>query len=691
MTSPTSTRIGHGAPGVFIGPSVSARRVTGVRRDLAAFAGVAPRGPARMPIRPIAEDETVLDYLTGVPTKRSVAVEIGSWSEYRRRFGGFGGAGRLPYAVSAFFAQGGRRARVIRIVHDYAGPDDAGGCAQGVLAVPTPGGLVRVQAGPGDDVVVAARDEGTWGNRLRATLSFSARPLRAGNLAAHRFEVDSRANVPIGSLIRATDATGQQALRYVADSRVEAWPDRPGGRRIVTLGIALVSIPVAVEVVAARLTTVDDDNAQPRVETLGDLGCSPEHPRWLARVLIDASELLWPRGAWVASALQLTDSTLPDLMLASAEPGDGPPVDRHLGGGTDRSNAIVGADFFDADWVLGDERPADGLHATIDTEDVGLLLAPDLYDPAAPDPVDDIADPPLTSGPDFAPCVDVPAGRQGGPAAGLDGLRLDPNVPGDLVMITELQQRLVAVAEAGDGRTALLDVPPGLSADRVTRWRASFDSADAAAYHPWLDVAAPDDARDSLVRVNPSAFAAGVIAARELRDGVFVGPANLVVNQAVRLAASPTRAEHDDLHADGVNVFVQDRDGIRLTGARTLSRIPDVRQLNVARLLAVIRITLRREMAWAAFEPNGPALWTTVRRAIADYLTTLHRAGALAGATPGESFFVRCDRTTMTQLDLDNGRLVALVGVAPAEPTEFIVVRLTVDDELTARVEMSRG
>ena len=108
------TRFVHGAPGVIVESTAPARRLGGVRRDLAAFAGVAPRGPARVPTRSPAPDETVLDYLTGVSTTRSVAVEIGSWSEYRRRFGGFEGAGRLPYAVSAFFAQGGRRARVIR-------------------------------------------------------------------------------------------------------------------------------------------------------------------------------------------------------------------------------------------------------------------------------------------------------------------------------------------------------------------------------------------------------------------------------------------------------------------------------------------------------------------------------------------------------------------------------------------------
>jgi phage tail sheath protein FI len=76
------------------------------------------------------------------------------------------------------------------------------------------------------------------------------------------------------------------------------------------------------------------------------------------------------------------------------------------------------------------------------------------------------------------------------------------------------------------------------------------------------------------------------------------------------------------------------------------------------------------------FEPNGPALWARVTRAIEDFLTAQWRRGALAGASADEAFFVRCDRTTMTQDDIDNGRLICEIGVAPLRPAEFVLFRI---------------
>jgi phage tail sheath protein FI len=150
-----------------------------------------------------------------------------------------------------------------------------------------------------------------------------------------------------------------------------------------------------------------------------------------------------------------------------------------------------------------------------------------------------------------------------------------------------------------------------------------------------------------------------------------------------------TPEQHDELHPDGVNVFVADRDGIRLTGARTLSRRPELRQLTVARLMTVLRLSLERELDWAVFEPNGDALWAEVRRLVGAFLTRLYDAGAFTGDTAAEAFFVRCDRTTMTPNDLDNGRFVCLVGVAPAEPVEYLLLRLTRDRDDTVRVELA--
>jgi phage tail sheath protein FI len=271
------------------------------------------------------------------------------------------------------------------------------------------------------------------------------------------------------------------------------------------------------------------------------------------------------------------------------------------------------------------------------------------------------------------------------PPPGLIGLILDPTVPADLARIVGYQEELVDLAETLRSFVLLLDVPPGLDQRRMLDWRACFDSSFAAAYHPWLDVARPDDGRDAKARINASAFAAGIVAHRERLFGVPYGPSNELAARVVALADEVSPERHAELHQAAVNVFVRERDGIRLSASRTLSLDPLLRQLSVRRLMTMLVRTLDQEMQWAVFEPNGEALHAQLRYLLGSYLRRLYRANAFAGATEAEAFFVRCDETTMTQNDLDNGRLVALVGVAPVEPLEFLVVRIArnVGGELT--------
>ena len=76
------------------------------------------------------------------------------------------------------------------------------------------------------------------------------------------------------------------------------------------------------------------------------------------------------------------------------------------------------------------------------------------------------------------------------------------------------------------------------------------------------------------------------------------------------------------------------------------------------------------------FEPNGPRLWANIQRTVEDFLYNEFVSNHLAGRKPAEAFFVRCDETTMTQNDRDNGRLICLIGVAPLRPAEFVIFRI---------------
>ena len=103
---------------------------------------------------------------------------------------------------------------------------------------------------------------------------------------------------------------------------------------------------------------------------------------------------------------------------------------------------------------------------------------------------------------------------------------------------------------------------------------------------------------------------------------------------------------------------------------------PEGNYVNVRRYLAFLERSLEEGMQWAVFEPNNESLWARVRSTVEDFLTQQWRSGALQGSSTDQAYFVHCDRTTMTQNDLDNGRLVCEVGVAPVKPAEFVIFRI---------------
>ena len=111
-------------------------------------------------------------------------------------------------------------------------------------------------------------------------------------------------------------------------------------------------------------------------------------------------------------------------------------------------------------------------------------------------------------------------------------------------------------------------------------------------------------------------------------------------------------------------------------GARTISSDTSWKYINVRRLFIFVEKSIYQGTQWVVFEPNGPELWALVRQTIANFLTTLWRNGQLFGTTPDEAFFVTCDRTTMSEDDLQNGRLICVIGIAPVFPAEFVIFRI---------------
>ena len=114
----------------------------------------------------------------------------------------------------------------------------------------------------------------------------------------------------------------------------------------------------------------------------------------------------------------------------------------------------------------------------------------------------------------------------------------------------------------------------------------------------------------------------------------------------------------------------------KLLAADAGSSDPEWKYVNVRRLFIFVERSLELGLQWVVFEPNDENLWARVTRTVSNFLTTVWRSGALMGLTAEQAFFVRCDRTTMTQDDIDNGRLILVIGIAPTMPAEFVVIRI---------------
>ncbi len=243
----------------------------------------------------------------------------------------------------------------------------------------------------------------------------------------------------------------------------------------------------------------------------------------------------------------------------------------------------------------------------------------------------------------------------------------DPNV----------QLTLVAQCENLGSRFAVLDMPKDAKkVQDLINHRDIFDSGYAAMYHPWLTVFDPLDRKN--IAVPPSGSVTGIYARTDTTRGVHKAPANEVVRGCVGLDTQFNKGEQDILNPKGINLIRSfPGQGIRVWGARTATSDPSWKYVNVRRLFIFLEESIKANTNWAVFEPNDEVLWVRVQRTISVFLENLWRGGSLAGSAPEEAFFVNIGHDTMTQDDIDNGRLICMIGVAPVKPAEFVIFRLS--------------
>jgi hypothetical protein len=248
-----------------------------------------------------------------------------------------------------------------------------------------------------------------------------------------------------------------------------------------------------------------------------------------------------------------------------------------------------------------------------------------------------------------------------GSVGSVDAARLD-NVATDVFK----------VSDARDFATG--GFPPGTQIDK--------SSGDyGAIYYPWVLATDPiGTGNNPRILTPPSGYVAGIYARTDNSRGVFKAPAGIEAGLSGALAPLTTVSdlEQDSLNPIQVNAIRSvPGSGLVVWGTRTIGSDAEYRYIPVRRTAIFLRVSIYNGIQFAVFEPNDEPLWASLRLNIRAFMLTQFRSGAFQGAKPDDAFFVKCDSTTTTQTDIDNGVVNILVGFAPLKPAEFVVLKLT--------------
>ncbi|MGB7922044.1 MAG: phage tail sheath subtilisin-like domain-containing protein [Pyrinomonadaceae bacterium] len=608
------------APGVYVEEvSFRSKSIEGVSTSTTGFAGMARYGPAQ--------------YTDG--PKPTEARLITSFTDYERVYGGLetlavGPTGAdericyLAHAARAFFANGGKRLYISRVF-----------VPRGVLPGPLNFGVASQIVNVSDIAATwRARWPGSYGNVLVET-----RVVRSKNVAYPHtdpgFGIQAR-RAKAGAVVEILPAgtsplpDGNDALAAATLAVVQV--DDEGKQTFQgQLGPVAVNPGDIIQLVELQvLVRVTPD----RLDVYNELGADPAQKRYIGKILQkddpeDEDATIWldwdptlsadPNLAFLPARLMIALQSNLNPRLSGGHDGLLASPDDLNGKEADLDNASI---------------KATGLEALGEIDDIAIVALPDsgTYD--------------------------------------------------DLALSEVAALNLIGHAERLRYRIAVVDAPQGSSMTEIRAFRGRFDSKYAALYHPWIEILDPTQritqgAPPDRLMLPPSGFVTGIYARSDIERGVHKAPANEVVRGLTRFEANINKGRQDVLNPEGINAlrFFEGR-GNRVWGARTMSSDPEWKYVNVRRLFIYIEHSIDKGTQWAVFEPNNRRLWDNIRQTVEDFLLVLWRDGALLGDKPEDAYFVRCDRTTMTQNDLDNGRLICLIGVAPVKPAEFVIFRI---------------
>lgn len=570
------------SPGVYVeefdsGPTP----MQGVGTSTGGFIGVAEKGPS-----------------IGAP------VFVTGPADFTRKFGGylhgteFGDYRFLAHAVNHFFANGGSKAFVMRVV-----PPDA------TIA------KAKCLEGKEGTIEISARNEGSWGNSVIVSFesSSSSKTQILEDLGEGKYRLKSVAGFDVGDVVE-LEGSGKPQFSVVTNvTGNNVTFSKPFEGEVVDAGL----LPKIVVKTCEMNVVVEEGET---VEKYTDVSFNVLSPLFIEKVM-SKSEIVHLTAKPVEGAIAPID------VVKQVFGGKGNGVKVTLSGGANGTAAAL----TDADFIGKDDGPGSrtGIQAFLDNTDVNIIAVPGVTSP-------------------------------------------------------DVQLSLVSHCEKLASRFAVLDIPmTAKTVPDILQHRDIVDSDYCAMYHPWIKVFDPLDKKDTFIP--PSGSVMGIFARSDSNRGVHKAPANEVLANCTGLYANYNVIEQDLLNPKGVNLIRKfPGAGIRVWGARTASSKPLWKYVNVRRLFIYIEESIKANTNWVVFEPNDVALWSRVKRTVEIFLEGIWRTGALVGASPSEAFFVDVGPNTMSKDDIDNGRLICTIGVAPVKPAEFVIFRITQKTEEAA-------
>lgn len=619
-------------PGVYIEEIPSGvRTITGVATSITAFIGRAFRGPT---------DE---------------AVTINSYGDFERIFGGLWEGSTLGFAVRDFYLNGGSQAIIVRLYHpkfannterqaalDSATPK-AQAAADAVAKAATDAAAVTTPAATVDSVLVAVKAS------VAAASSGSSAAATAAKAVENAAIVAAAVKTPAATASTVATATTAAVTAAVEHAAAQAAPINKAALSVNGLNLEAKYEGTWGNTLRARIDhdvaegstnlfnlAVRDDKAG-QVEVFRNVSVESGHPRQVDKVLLNESRLVQMTGslptAKPAGNRELNKTKTPP---ESDVWTDNTPTDNTNTKVADANKASDGGFLVVNDFTgTGKESNKTGLYA-LEKADLFNILC-------------------------------IPPYKENG------------DVDNDSLVGT--------AAGYCEHRRAMLLLDPPISWNSKDTAKTGVkdigtNSKNAALFFPRLKQ--PNSLHDNQMEdFVPCGAIAGVFARTDTQRGVWKAPAGLdaTVVGVPQLSVPLTDAENGELNPLGINCLRSMPAAGRIVwGSRTLEGndrlASEWKYIPVRRTALFIEESLYRGTQWVVFEPNDEPLWAQIRLNLGAFMHNLFRQGAFQGNTPRDAYFVKCDKETTTQNDINLGIVNIVVGFAPLKPAEFVVIKL---------------